>query len=175
MDERHVQALSRFFDGEPVDPPLLVESLANPEAANYLAHWAALRAWVREDNSRPSARFYAVMASVLKPTPARRAFWGRWVGRGIAASLILLAGLTGFRLGIGVGSDRTPEPARMRTVEDAAASRHSGASPSLVPPAPPPDIRRPPERRVRGSEDWPVASTRLRFESWRETRRGGED
>ena len=66
MHERHLYALSRFFDGESVDPPLLLESLADPEAATYLTEWAALRAAVREDDSRPSDRFYASMAAVVR-------------------------------------------------------------------------------------------------------------
>jgi hypothetical protein len=57
VNPNHLQILSRFFDGEAVDPALLAESLSQPEAATYLAECAALRAWIRGDERRPSPKF----------------------------------------------------------------------------------------------------------------------
>ena len=181
MNEHQLHALSRFFDGEPVDPPLLLESLANPDAASYLTQWAALRAAVREDDSRPSDRFYASMSSVLKPTPRRRPFWGRWIGPAVAASLVLVAGITGFDAGRQFQRQRSQTTGPTRAVEDAAQPHTSGADREtrrITPPAPaavPLDQPRRPQLTTRGPGDWPVADTRLRFESWRETPRGRED
>jgi hypothetical protein len=180
MNERHLYALSRFFDGESVDPPLLLESLADREAATYLTEWAALRAAVREDDSRPSDRFYASMAAVLTPTPVRRTSWGRWVGLAVAASVLFVAGITGFEAGRLFQRQHTQTAGPIRAVERAAPTRTPEAeqetrriappgptaAPLATPPQPQPSTRRP--------EDWPVADTRLRFESWRDTPRGGE-
>jgi hypothetical protein len=181
MNERHLYALSRFFDGESVDPPLLLESLADPEAATYLTEWAALRAAVREDDSRPSDRFYASMAAVLTPTPVRRASWGRWIGPAVAASVLLAAGSTGFEAGRLFQRQHTQTAGPIRAVERAAQTHAPGAEqatrrltppgptavPAVTPPQPQPPTRRP--------EDWPVADSRLRFESWREAQRGGQE
>jgi hypothetical protein len=181
MDERQLHALSRFFDGEPVDPTLLLESLAEPEAANHLAEWAALRAAIREDDSRPSDRFYASIASVLEPTRVRRAFWGRWIGPAVAASLVLIAGLVGFGAGRQFQRQQPQIAGPIRAIEGTGQTRTPGADQEprrAMPPAPMavPPVESPRLQPTTGrSEYWPVADTRLRFESWRETSRGRED
>jgi hypothetical protein len=181
MDERQLHALSRFFDGEPVDPTLLLESLAEPDAANHLAEWAALRAAIREDDSRPSDRFYASIASVLEPTRVRRAFWGRWIGPAVAASLVLIAGVVGFGAGRYFQRPQPQTTGPIRAVEGAALTHAPGADREprdITPPAPIAVTHNESPRRQQTtgrSEHWPVADTRLRFESWRETSRGRED
>jgi hypothetical protein len=181
MNEHQLHALSRFFDGEPVEPLLLLESLADPDAANYLTQWATLRAALREDDSRPSDRFYATIASVLKPSRVRWAFWGRWIGPAVAASAVIVAGITGFDAGRQFQKQRPHAAGANHAVEGAAQTRTPGAdgetrrvtppAPAAVPLGKPPG----PRQTIRRSGDWPVADTRLRFDSWRETPRGGED
>ena len=181
MNERYLYALSRFFDGESVDPPLLLESLADPEAATYLTEWAALRAAVREDDSRPSDRFYASMAAVLTPAPVRRASWGRWIGPAVAASVLLAAGSTAVQAGRLFQRQHTQTTGPIRAVERAAQTRTPGADQEprrLTPPAPtavPLVTPLQPQPTTRRAEDWPVADSRLRFESWRDTPRGGPE
>ena len=96
MNASQMQVLSRFFDGEAVDPALLAESLADPEAATYLAQCAALRAWVRDDDARPSDGFYERMNRALKSADWHRAFWTRLARPAVAAGLLLVGGAVGY-------------------------------------------------------------------------------
>jgi hypothetical protein len=176
MEERHLHALTRFFDGEPVEPSLLLESLSNPDASDYLQQWASLRAWVRQDESRPSPRFYSTMADLLKRPAHRWWIWSR-MGTGVAASLIVAAALGGLVVGKHMG--RTPAgqtPAAQSTARAAtsggipvsAAAEETGASShepfhSAIQP------------KVAVGAEWPPSNPRLRFDTWREVRLGGEN
>jgi hypothetical protein len=106
MNASHLEVLSRFFDGEEVDPALLAESLADPDAVGYLAQCAALRAWVREDDSRPSDRFYETMHRRLKSIAWRQTWWSRLARPAVAAGLLLAGGAIGYQYRSGVGSPR---------------------------------------------------------------------
>jgi len=177
VNPNHLQILSRFFDGETVDPALLAESLAQPEAATYLAECAALRAWTREDESRPSERFYEAMYRALKPGGARRPLW-RWLVRPALAASMLLVGVA---LGYEYRSRVEPRPATPRVaVETRPAAMSpvvgelavSGTIARQTPPGPalPTKAAAPPRAR-----SLPVPVAQLRFGSWRETGRGGEE
>ena len=167
MDQRHGEALSAFFDGERVDPELLAESLAQPGASALLAEFAAMRAEVLRDPSRPTPAFYERMASVLRE-PRLRRFWGnRHARRALAASLLAAAGIGGFLL----GSDSARQPSivsegapRLSTTADQDAVRSQPQASQLPPSAAgsPVALGTP----LRG--DPPVASLRLRFAQWRD-------
>jgi hypothetical protein len=121
------------------------------------------------------------MAAVLTPAAVRRASWGRWIGPAVAASVVLVAGIAGFDAGRQFQRQHTQTTGPIRAVEHAAQTRtpEAGQEPRrLTPPAPtavalatPPQ----PQPTTRRPEDWPVADTRLRFESWRDTPRGGQE
>jgi len=177
VNPNHLQILSRFFDGETVDPALLAESLAQPEAATYLAECAALRAWTREDESRPSERFYEAMYRMLKPGGGRRPLWRRLVRPALAASLLLV----GVALGYGYRSRVEP---RRSTPEAAVEARPRAMKPAVGGPAQSESITRqtppdpaPPTRPAASprAPSLPVPVAHLRFASWRETGRGGEE
>ena len=164
MRREHTEALAALFDGERVDPTMVESALADPEAPALLAELAELRALAQEDLGRPDDAFYAAMAPLLRTRRANR--WLRWfVQPALAASLLLLAGLTGFYLrpapapppqtaaqpprlegpGAQVPAGETPGHAR----EVAAAS---GPSPSTG-------------QHVQAGGP-PPASLRLRFSQW---------
>jgi hypothetical protein len=97
MKREHAEALAALFDGERVAPATVENALADPEAPALLAELAGLRALAQEDIGRPDDAFYAAMAPILRPRRVSR--WWRWVVQpAIAASLLLLAGLTGYSL-----------------------------------------------------------------------------
>ncbi len=95
MKREHTEALAALFDGERVDPAIVESALADPEAPALLAELAGLRALAQEDIGRPDDAFYAAMAPILRVRRMNR--WWRWFAQpAIAASLLLLAGLTGY-------------------------------------------------------------------------------
>jgi hypothetical protein len=152
MNANHLQILSKFFDGEAVDPALLAESLAQPDAATYLAECAALRAWVREDESRPSERFYEAMHRVLRTGGVRKTLWR---------------------------SEPRPPPTTL--VQTGPSPTTPGidrsAAPQSVTAPPTPTASMPPAREGRSPRgvSLPVPVAQLRFGSWRERSRGGEE
>jgi negative regulator of sigma E activity len=177
MDEHHLQALSRFFDGELVDPQLLVESLADPEAPQHLSQWARLRALVRDDDCRPSAKFHAAMAPVLNAASERRTLWTRWIGPGLAACLVMVAALIGYHIGADAqlaSDDRVAAAAASRTPTPQATIGPT-ATPAALVPSNTAEVNHSSRQSAGSVQDWPVANGRLRFESWRETQPGGHD
>jgi hypothetical protein len=181
VNPNHLQVLSRFFDGESVEPALLAESLAEPDAATYLAECAALRAWIRDDESRPSERFYDAMHRALSPANTRRALWRRLVRPALAASLLLVGAALGYEIrarigppssmsGIGIGTGTTAmSPVARRPAEPQSTAMHT------PPEAAPRQKAEAPPRPGSARESVPVPVAQLRFASWRETGRGGEE
>jgi hypothetical protein len=177
MNANHLQILSKFFDGEAVDPALLAESLAQPDAATYLAECAALRAWVREDESRPSERFYEAMHRVLRTGGVRKTLWRRLVPPALAAGILL----AGVALGYEYRSRSEPRPTPTTLVQTGPSPTTPGidrsAAPQSVTAPPTPTASMPPAREGRSPRgvSLPVPVAQLRFGSWRERSRGGEE
>ncbi len=160
MKRAHAEALAALFDNERVDPAAIESALADPEAPTLLAELAGLRALAQEDIGHPDDAFYAAMAPVLKARRGNR--WWRWFGQpALAASILLLAGLTGFYL-------RPAPTPRLQTT--AQPARPGGPGPDVpagetpgharevaVAPAAAPDVP---------AGGPPPASLRLRFAQW---------
>jgi len=161
MTREHADALAALFDGERVDPAAVERALADPEAPAVLAALAELRALAQADLGHPDEAFYTAMAPILQGRGLRR-WWRRFVQPALAASLLLLAGLTGYVL-------RPPPPPLRPTAAQsvppapaapirsgpqvAAAPAHSPAgSPATGPLAP--------------AGGPPPPSLRLRFSQW---------
>ena len=124
MTRQPMELLSAFIDGEEVDPRALADALAAPGAREMLRDFALLRAEVREDESRPSAEFYAEMDKVLEGNLGidRRPWWIRAipVPAPALAAMVLAAVLVGgwatFGLRMGGDGDRPelpPKPDRV--------------------------------------------------------------
>ncbi len=165
MKQEHIDALSALMDGEPCEPRLLAESLAQPESAAVLADFAALRVLARSDLGVPGDAFYAAMAGHLgAPGPTRR-FVPGWKGLGVAASFVLTAFVAGYWLAPG----GPPLPA----VSAPPAARFELRTPSIGSAAvlPPAGV---PARGARGPADGspavpPAPALRIRFAEWRDT------
>ena len=99
MDRTHGETLSAFFDGEQVEPELLVRSLGQPGASEMLAEFAAMRAQVLRDESRPRPGFHERMSAILKEPLYRRVVSDQRFRRALAASLLVGVGVGSFLLG----------------------------------------------------------------------------
>jgi hypothetical protein len=88
MKPEHLEVLGALFDGESVDPSLLAEALADPNAAEVLADLAGLRILASADIPEPSEEFYARVAPLLNRPGLRRRLV-RLFQPAIAASLLL--------------------------------------------------------------------------------------
>jgi hypothetical protein len=132
---------------------------------------------LEDDGHRPSARFYAAVAPVLKAASRRRASWGRRAGAAGATCLVMAHGLIGYRLGTG---EQRASVANTTTVTAGTTGVPSAPlSPTAVPAAPvgsnDGNAQNRPTQHAGRSNVWPVANGRLRFESWLEGQPGGED
>jgi len=172
MNEKHFEALSAFFDGEQVECDLLAESLGEPGAAELLAEFAAMRRHVQQDTTRPAPGFVESMHARLER---------RWRGRGLrhwfvplalAASLVLVAGVVGFRIGTGGGARGVPSSVPQATNARAAGlvdtPRAAVTDRSALP--------RPPQTRAASRatrrEEPPDPSLRLRMARWQDVPSG---
>ena len=169
MDSKYGEALSAFFDGEPIDAELLAESLAQPGASELLAEFAVMRARVRQDTCRPSAEFLEAMAERLAGSRLQRLLRGGLARIALAASLVVAVGVAGFMLGSVSGPERVPP---VESVELRPATPRGPVAvlpaPQIAPPAA--VVARPPgPRRPAESAGPPVPSLRLRFGQWRDT------
>lgn len=165
MDRTHGEALSAFFDGEQVDADLLAESLAQPGAGALLAEFAAMRAEVLRDPSRPTSAFYEKMASVIKEPPLRRLWDNRHVRHAVAASLLVAAGVGGFLLGSDAVHRSVPERQGVSTGQPAGSQAASNMQAPAVQRFPASDRSLTPQE-VAEQTNPPVASLRLRFAEW---------
>jgi hypothetical protein len=164
MKREHAEALAALFDGERVAPATVESALAEPEAPALLAELAGLRALAQEDIGRPDDAFYAAMAPILKTRRVNR--WWRWVVQpAIAASLLLLAGLTGYSL------RPAPTPRLQTTAQPARSEAPAARPPASTTPVPggqlavTPGTHAPEEPRAEAGGP-PPASLRLRFSQW---------
>lgn len=164
MKPEHTEALAALFDGERVDTATVESALADPEAPALLAEMAGLRALAQEDLGRPDDAFYAAMAPILRPRRVNR--WLRWIVQpAIAASLLLLAGITGFYL------RPVPEPRPQAAAQPARSEAPAPRPPASATPVPggrlavTPNTYGPGERRTEAGGP-PPASLRLRFSQW---------
>ena len=89
MSPDPLEILSALMDGEAVAPDVLAAALLAPGAREALVDFAALRAELEADDSRPSPALYRAMDKVL----ARRRSYGRPVWRVLqsAAAVVVLA------------------------------------------------------------------------------------
>jgi len=169
MKPEHIDALSAALDGELVEPALLAESLAQPDAAALLANFAALRVLAGADLDRPSDAFYATMATRLTRPGLGSRLLLSFRPRAMAACWIVAAFLAGYLL----HSSRAFTPANQApsivTPAGAPASR-SGIAPSRDGPGSPPtrSTASPPTGRS-GARPPAVPSLYIRFGEWRET------
>ncbi len=165
MKPEHLEALSALFDGERVDPSLLAEALADPQAADALADFAGLSVLAREDRLDPSEAFYTRMEALLSRRGLRDRVV-RFLLPALAAGLILASGATGFvvRALLGpsevISVERPPVP-----VQPAPAVL------TWLPPVPGPAAPLPRAARAeRGTP--PRSELRLRFLRWEDTAGG---
>jgi hypothetical protein len=93
MNESWEEMLSRFVDGESVDPDSLAEALASPEGRDALVDYTRLRTNVRAVPAEPTQAFYTAWRRhcAERPRPA-----GRSVSYRVAAVLIAAAALGGY-------------------------------------------------------------------------------
>jgi hypothetical protein len=158
----HLEALSALFDGEPIDPALLAECLAEPDAARLLADFASLRVLAQTDLGRPTDAFYASMAAVLKGGGLRR-LWHRVVRPALAASLLLAAGLAGFWLRPVLDHPKTTAKMIERAGTAGATATRATVPPAAAAPSSP---SRAVSARVLDPGGPPAPALRLRFAQW---------
>ncbi len=165
MRPEHLEALSALFDGERVDPALLAEALADPQAADVLADFAGLSVLARGDRLEPSEAFYSRMEALLN-RQGLRARMARFFLPALAAGLILASGAAGFFVRALIGA---PE---VIAVEKPPAPFQSAAA-LLTPPSLTPGSSAPIHGTVRPERGAPPTSElRLRFLRWEDTPAG---
>ncbi len=128
MDEKHIEVLSAFFDGETVDADVLAASLEDPEAASYLREFARLRRAVQEDTSRPDEDFCEAVRERLAREEGRHLFRRRLFRASLAASLLLAAGAGGFSVRVALDR-RGTTPGREAAQLTPARPSQAGAAP----------------------------------------------
>lgn len=165
MKQEHIDALSALMDGEPCEPGLLAESLAQPESAAVLADFAALRVLARSDLGEPGDTFYATMAGQLRGAGPTHRFVPGWKALGVAASFVLAAFVAGYWV--------APGGAPLPAVSAPPAARFEVRSPFIGSRAPLPPAGAP-ARGARGPADGsltvpPAPALRIRFAEWRDT------
>jgi hypothetical protein len=113
MSQDPLEVLSAFMDGEPVAPDMLAAALLMPGAREALLDFAALRAGLAADDSRPSPALRRAMDGVL----GRRAQPGWRVLRRIAAVVVMaLAAVGAASLGTRFRGRTADEPPRATRV-----------------------------------------------------------
>ena len=113
MSQDPLEVLSAFIDGEPVAPDALAAALHVPGARDALLDFAALRAGLAADDSRPSPALRRAMDGIL----GRRAQPVWRVLRGFAAVVVLaLAALGAVSLGTRSRGPTADEPPRATRV-----------------------------------------------------------
>jgi hypothetical protein len=113
MSPDPMEALSAFMDGEPVAPDELAAALLVPGAREALLDFAALRAGLAADDSRPSLRFHRAMNGILgrRPRPV-----GQWLRRAAAVVVLALAAVGAISLGTRFRGSPADEPPRATRV-----------------------------------------------------------
>jgi len=89
MSQDPLVVLSAFMDGEPVAPDALAAALLAPGAREALLDFAALRAGLAGDDSRPSPALHRAMDKVL--SRRRGHGWPVWRLLQSAAAVVVLA------------------------------------------------------------------------------------
>jgi hypothetical protein len=167
MKPEHVDALSALLDGEPVDPGLLAESLAESGAADLLADFAALRVLARAPEDRPSAAFYERIDLGRGAARLGQRLLRCIRGQARAASWLLLGLLAGYGLHVastgrvGVAAPTNGTAARAGSASRTAVGTAAGASQPLKSASSPPPSR---------TEAPPSVALRVPFGVWREGR-----
>jgi hypothetical protein len=170
MKQEHIDALSALMDGEPCEPGLLAESLAQPDAAEVLADFAALRVLARDGLGVPSDAFYRTMAKAFEPQGRLRRLAPGWRGLGVAASFVLMAFAAGYWAAPGSPS--------LPYVSPPTVGRSVGSRPTLpygvMPPAAAIEVRGAAGRGGVGAASntgagRPQPVLRMRFTEWRDT------
>jgi hypothetical protein len=165
MKPEHLEVLSALVDGERVDPALLAEALADPQAADALADFAGLNVLAREDRLDPSEAFYTRMEALLRRRGLRDRM-ARFLLPALAAGLILASGAAGFVVRALLG------PSEVVAVErPPAPAQPAPAVVTWLPPVPGPATQSP---RTAGPDRGapPKSELRLRFLRWEDTAAG---
>jgi hypothetical protein len=165
MKPEHLEVLSALFDGERVDPALLAEALADPQAADALADFVGLSVIEREDRQEPSEGFYTRMDALLHRQGLRDRL-ARFFLPALAASLILVAATTGYVARALLGPSEV-----IAVVRPPAPVQPAPAVLTWLPPVS--DLATPLPRTVRADRSAPPTSElRLRFLRWEDTAAG---
>jgi hypothetical protein len=127
MKDLHLETLSALFDGESVDPDILAEALADPQAPSALRQFAACRSELRQDPDRPDAEFYDSMREILRPSLFRRVVSRPLVPAALGTAVALAAGLAGFAVRPMVSP---PSPEVTQGIHASSKSRGAGAVPA---------------------------------------------
>jgi len=167
MRGNHLEVLSAFFDGEPVEPELLAASLREPGALDFLVDFARLRAAVHADTSRPTEEFCESMRETLGRGDARRGSHRRLVQMSLAASLALAAALGGFSVRSLLDRGQpTSGPVVVQT-RQAPGRASAPASETIVTP-----VSKAPGRTElpkSSKQEVPSPNLRMRFAEWHDT------
>ncbi len=169
MESKYGETLSAFFDGEVVEPQLLAESFAQPGALALLMDFARMRARITLDQCAPRPEFFETVPKKMKEAASRR-FWRRGFSKlALAAGLVLVVALAGFKVGSLVESRRVQ--AANRTAPP-VATRTATAAPALTAPPSPAtaESARPlprAQQKTNGTGP-PAAAIRLRLGDWRQ-------
>lgn len=121
MDERDLEIISAFADGESVDTGHLVEALENPAGHAALLDFLRMRETVERDPRRPSPEMVVALSERLE----RRIPWWRraiLVPAAVPAGLgLLLALFLSFWLALNA-SVQTPQPLAETALEETVAA-----------------------------------------------------
>jgi hypothetical protein len=93
MNESWEEMLSRFVDGDSVDPDRLADALGSPEGRDALVDYAQLRTSVRVSLAEPAPAFYTAWRRDCAERPRLA---GRSLPYRVAAVLIGAAALAGY-------------------------------------------------------------------------------
>lgn len=113
MSQDSLEFISALLDGEPVAPEALAAALLAPGAREALVDFAALRAGLAGDDSRPSAPFYRAMDRILGGRA--RPVW-RLLRRVAAVVVLALAAVGAISLGTRFRGNSADEPPRATRV-----------------------------------------------------------
>jgi hypothetical protein len=116
VSQDSLEVISAFMDGEPVAPDALAAALLVPGAREALLDFAALRAGLAADDSRPSPAFHRAMDRLVGDR--RRGVRTPWaILRAVAAVVVLaLAAVGAISLGTRFRGNTADEPPRATRV-----------------------------------------------------------
>jgi hypothetical protein len=113
VSQDSLEVLSALLDGEPVAPDVLAGALLAPGAREALVDFAALRAGLAGDDSRPSGAFYRAMDRI--PRGRTRPVW-QLLRRVAAVVVLALAAVGAISLGTRFRGNAADEPPRATRV-----------------------------------------------------------